>query len=233
MNELIAGKILSAIVYAVYAAFWIRFLMHALVWWRASRRLLPEMPAVYGSRLNVWALTMLDVTMLGRLFIVNPALWLGEWLFHASFLLVLLRHLRFFLDPVPGWVWSMQMPGLIASYFLPMPLIYILAIRLLTKNEKYSSRANLLMLILMLVISLLGLAMYLAFKPDLAGVKLFILGILSFAPQPAPQSLLFLAHFLFALVLVVLLPSHIFTAPLVLFEARKREQELRGVMHEK
>ena len=85
---------------------------------------------------------------------------------------------------------------------------------------------------LLFAISTLGLLMYLDFKPDLVGVKLFILGILSFAPQPLPQSLLFLAHFILVLVLVLLLPSHIFTAPLVMFEARKRDQALRGVMHE-
>ena len=50
-------------------------------------------------------MTALDVVFLGRVFVVNPALWFGEWVFHASFLLVLLRHLRYFLDPVPAWVW--------------------------------------------------------------------------------------------------------------------------------
>jgi nitrate reductase gamma subunit len=193
---------------------------------------MPDMPAIPGSRLKACAWTVLDITLFGRVFMVNPALWLGEWLFHASFLLVLLRHLRFFLNPVPGWVWSLQTPGLIAGYFLPMPMIYILIIRLLTKNEKFSSRTNMFLLVLITAISLIGLAMYIAFKPDLVGAKLFILGILSFAPQPMPQSLLFLTHFILVLVLVLLLPSHIFTAPIVMYEARKRDQALRGVMHD-
>ena len=36
------GKVLILAAYAVYAAFWIRFLLHALVWWRAAGRLTPE-----------------------------------------------------------------------------------------------------------------------------------------------------------------------------------------------
>ena len=88
---------------------------------------------------------------LGRVFMVNPALWFGEWIFHASFLLVLLRHLRYFLNPVPAWVWSMQTPGLIAGYILPLSLAYILIIRLLTTREKYASPANMVLLGLVLV----------------------------------------------------------------------------------
>jgi hypothetical protein len=63
-------------------------------------------------------------------------------------------------------------------------------------------------------------------------VKLFALGILSVHPSGLPGSLLFVVHFALALVLVPLLPTHIFTAPLVMMEARKREQALHLVMHE-
>ena len=227
------GKFLIVAVYAVYAAFWLRFLGHALVWWKASQRL-----EALGAPLARWsvkgcALTVLDIIFLGRVFIVNPALWIGEWVFHASFLLVLLRHLRFFLDPVPDWVWWMQTPGLIAGYVLPVALLYILVIRLLTKLEKYAAPANLFLLSLVLVISSIGVVMHALLKPDLVEVKLFIFGIVHFAPAAAPGSVLFLLHFCLVLVLVLFLPTHIFTAPLVMWEARKREQALRLVIHEK
>jgi nitrate reductase gamma subunit len=222
------GKILITAAYAAYAAFWIRFFMHALVWWRATPS---ELPAT-GSKLKVWAFTALDIVFLGRMFMVNPTLWLGEWVFHASFFLVLLRHLRYFLNPVPSWVWAVQTPGLIAGYIMPFSLIYILVIRLLTRREKYASRANMLLLGLILVISLIGVLMHSLFKPDLVGVKMFILGIMALAPVSAPESILFSLHFILVLVLVVLLPTHIVTAPFVMWEARKREQALHGVMHE-
>ena len=227
------GKFLIVAAYAVYAAFWLRFLGHALVWRKASQRL-----EALGAPLARWsvkgcALAVLDVVLLGRVFIVNPALWIGEWVFHASFLLVVLRHLRFFLDPVPDWVWWMQTPGLIAGYVLPFALLYILVIRLLTKLEKYAAPANLFLLGLVLAISSIGVVMHGLFKPDLVDVKLFIFGIAHFAPAAAPGSVLFLLHFCLVLVLVLFLPTHIFTAPLVMLEARKREQALRLVIHEK
>lgn len=218
--------------YAVYAAFWIRLLMHMLVWWRAARRpsAAPSPPLQTGVK--ACALTGLDIVFLGRVFVVNPALWVGEWLFHASLVLVLARHLRYFLDPVPGWVWSLQTPGLIAGYFLPVPLVYILVIRLLTRREKYASQANMLLLGIVLAVSVIGLLMHSLFKPDLVAAKLFILGILRVEPQPAPESLLFQAHFVLVLAMVLMLPSHVFTAPLVMLDARKREQALHGMLHD-
>lgn len=226
------GKILIIAAYAVYAAFWIRFFMHALVWWRAARRLAPHAAPAPRSRMKVWLLTAFDVLFLGRVFRVNPALWLGEWVFHAGFLLVLLRHLRYFLNPVPDWVWWIQTPGIIAGYSLPLSLLYILVIRLCMRSEKYASPANMFLLGLVLVISSIGVLMHAFFKPNLVDVKLFIFGVMSFSPSAAPDSMLFSVHFILVLVLILLLPTHIFTAPFVMMEARKREQALHRVMHE-
>jgi nitrate reductase gamma subunit len=177
-------------------------------------------------------LTAADVVLFARLLMVNPALWVGEWVFHASFLMVVLRHLRYFLNPVPAWVWWVQTPGTIAGYVLPLSLVYILIIRLFTKREKYASPANIFLLCLVLVISSLGVLMHALYKPNLVDVKLFAFGIMTLNPAAAPDSALFVMHFSLVLVLIPFLPTHIFTAPLVMMEARKREQALRLVMHE-
>lgn len=219
--------------YSVYAVFWIRFLLHSLVWWRALRRFKQPGASASRSGMKACALTAADVVLFGRLLMVNPALWLGEWVFHVTLLLVLLRHLRFFLNPIPGWVWCVQTPGLIAGYVLPLSLAYILVIRLLGRHEKYASPANVFLLALILMISAIGVLMHVQFKPDLADVKLFVFGIMSFSQAVAPDSLLFVLHFSLVLVLIPFLPTHIFTAPLVMLEARKREQALKLVMHEK
>lgn len=224
------GKILVVAAYSAYTVFWARFLLHGLVWWKAMKKLSTE-PAP-PTTVNVWALTVSDVFLFTRLLMVNPALWVGEWAFHASFLLVLLRHLRYFLNPVPAWVWCVQTPGTIAGYALPPALVYILVIRLFTKREKYASPANMFLLCLVLVISSLGVLMHALYKPDLVNVKLFAWGIVTFRPAAAPDSLLFLLHFILVLVLIPFLPTHIFTAPLVMMEARKRKKALRLVMHE-
>ncbi len=227
------GRLLIPAAYVVYAAFWIRFLMHGLVWWRAQRDLMPASLRLRRSRIRACLLTLLDAVLLGRVFVANPVLWLGEWIFHASFLLVVLRHLRFFLNPVPGWVWAMQTPGLIAGYALPVSLLYILVIRLFTKREKYASPRNMVLLGLVLALSSLGVLMQTMFKPDLVDAKLFVFGIMTLAPVAPPQSILFLVHFTLFLVVVLLLPSHLISAPLVMFEARKRDEDLRQIMHDR
>ena len=226
------GVILIAAAYAVYAAFWVRFYAHFLVWWRTARRF--ERPRASTGRpsAKAYALTVLDIVFFNRLLKMNPALWIGEWIFHFSFLLVMLRHLRFFLNPVPAWVWWVQTPGLIAGYILPFSLAYILAVRLLTKLEKYASSANVLLLGLVLIISSIGVLMHGWYKTDLVGVKVFVVGILSMKQAALPESLLFATHFGLVLVLVAFLPTHIFTAPLIMMEERKREQALRMVMHD-
>ena len=226
------GTILIIAAYVVYAAFWMRFFLHALVWWRSRTEdpvvFLPRRP----SSLMTWVMTVRDVVLFWRLLKVNPTLWIGEYVFHATLLLVVLRHLRYFLDPVPAWVWDMQLPGLIAGYVLPISLVYILIVRFCSEREKYSSPANMLLLALLLAISGSGVLMHAFAKPDLVGVKLFMLGMLSLTPAPLPGGVLLLKHFVLVLVVVALLPTHIVTAPLVMLEARRRDLGLSKVMHE-
>ena len=227
------GTIIIIAVYGVYAAFWIRFFLHTLAWWRGRAEdmvvVLPQRPPL----LKAWALTLRDVVLFWRLLKVNPALWFGEYLFHSTLLLVALRHLRYILDPVPLWVWDLQLPGLIAGYVLPFSLVYILAVRFFSERERYSSPANVLLLALILMISGIGVVMHAFFTPNLVDVKYFALGLLSLAPAPLPAGVLFPLHLALVLVLVALVPSHIVTAPLVMLEARRRELGLPQVMHEK
>jgi len=210
-----------------------RFLMHALVWWRAVVRPAATAGLVPPSSVKVCALSARDVVLFWRLLKVNPALWLGEWVFHVTFLIVALRHLRYFFPIVPKWVWWFQTPGLIAGYVLPLSLIYILLVRRFSEQEKYSSFFNTAVLALLLVISSLGLLMATLFRTNMVMVKTFIQGILCFTPAAAPDDILFLLHFSLVLVLIPLLPTHILIAPLVMLEAEKRELALPRVMHEK
>jgi nitrate reductase gamma subunit len=169
---------------------------------------------------------------LRRLLMVNPALWIGEWVFHAALFVIILRHLRYFLNPVPAWVVWAQTPGWIAGFLLPGALLYILAIRLLTGREKFSSPVNLLMLVDVLAIAVTGLLMSTRYRADLTAVKLFALGIVTFTPLPPPLSVLFLSHIGLVLALLLYVPSHVFTAPLVMMDAQSRERELRRVLHD-
>jgi len=226
------GWLIVAATYAAIAAFYLRLVLHVLTWWEAVRRSPPGRPRSVVFRVRSVVGVIADIFLLRRLLVVNPALWIGEWVFHTTLLLVLLRHLRYFMHPVPAWVVWTQTPGWIAGFFLPAALLYILVIRLFTGQEKFSATANLWILLDVLAIGITGLLMSTRYRADLTAVKLFALGIVTFTPAPPPLSALFLSHLGLVLALLLYLPSHVFTAPLVMVDARSREHELRRVMHD-
>lgn len=218
--------------YVVIVAFYVRLGLHALSWWEAVRRSPPPAPRGSGASARALVGAALDIVLLRRLFMVNPALWIGEWFFHATLFLVMLRHLRYFMNPIPAWVAWAQTPGWIAGFLLPAALLYILVIRLLAGQEKFSAPANLLLLVDVIAIAVTGLLMSTRYRADLTAVKLFALGIVTFAPAPPPLGALFLCHLGLVLALLLYVPSHVFTAPLVMLDARGRELELRRVLHD-
>lgn len=173
-----------------------------------------------------------DIVFLTRLLKTNDLLWIGEWIFHCSFLLVVLRHLRFVLDPIPDWVSCLQTPGLIAGYILPVSLISILLMKL-GKEKRYFPLYNLFLLVLLFLIGASGLLVKTVFLTDMTAAKNFMLGVFTFSPAEPPSSFLFSVHYILVLILLACLPSHIFTAPFVIMEARIRDEGLGTVMHEK
>ncbi len=59
-----------------------------------------------------------EVTLFNSLFKANKWIWLFGWLFHAALLFVLLRHLRYFTDPVWGWVNVIQPYGKYGAFIM-------------------------------------------------------------------------------------------------------------------
>ncbi|HXX53999.1 MAG TPA: hypothetical protein VEI28_05455, partial [Thermodesulfovibrionales bacterium] len=134
-----------------------------------------------------------DMLFLARLLRTNDLLWVGEWIFHWSFLFVVLRHLVFFLNPVPGWVAFLQPFGIVAGYLLPLSLVYIFSIKL-TGEKGYFPSYNFFLLVILLLLSVTGILLRAVFKEDLVGVKGFVSGILEFSPQSVPLHFLFVVH---------------------------------------
>jgi len=221
--------LLAAAVYATYASFGVRFLLHFALWWRARGR--DDAPAAARSRPRELLLAAADIGLFARLFMVNPALWFAEWAFHACLLLSGIRHLRYVFNPVPAWIAELQTPGRIAGYLLPLAAAHILFVRLFTRQEKYASAANLRLLGLVFAASATGVAMDAGHLAELVGVKEFAMGIVTFAPAAVPASTVFLLHLGLALIVVLLLPTHVIAAPLVLIEARRRDEALHRILH--
>jgi nitrate reductase gamma subunit len=223
--------ILIAIAYLAYAAFWVRLSLHAAVWLRAARRHATEPSATSGKPLHVFAVTLIDLLLFRRLFASNKSLWLGSWAFHIAFFIVILRHLRYFLDPVPDCIVQVQPFGVFSGYLMAISLAYVIFLRAVTRT-RYVSYQNYLILGLVFLISATGLLMRNYFPPDLVDVKNFVMGLVAMKPALLPAGIFFSLHFFLVLLLVPFLPFHLFTAPFVAFEARRREDRLDKVMHD-
>ena len=224
------GILLTLSTYAVLGIFFILLFGRLLTLWKAARIVSGYAPSPPFTPRLVMKFAG-DILFLSRLLRTNDVLWIGEWLFHCTFLLVVLRHLIFFLNPVPGWVAFLQPFGIFAGYLLPLSLIYILLIKV-SREKGYFPSYNFFLIILLLFLSVTGILLRAVFKADLVAVKGFVLGILGLSPQSAPLHFLFVIHFSLVLVFILYLPTHIFAAPLVMLDATLREEELKRLMHE-
>jgi len=227
------GKIIVLIAYLVYGLFCFRFLLQVFLWYRAARQQALSNVGSGNISLGMFIAAALDVIFFRRLFSTNKLLWAASWTFHLSFLIVFLRHLRYVLNPAPDVIIFMQPAGVVAGYVLPCSLFLILIMRMVGNGDRYVSYYNFFLIGVLLMLSLTGLLMRIYFQADLIDVKDFITGILVFIPDVLPDSLMFVIHFLLALLLIAFIPFHLFAAPIVSMEARKREEGLGMVLHEK
>jgi nitrate reductase gamma subunit len=178
-------------------------------------------------------MAVVDILMLRRLFLVNKGMWIGEWVFHACFVLVVMRHMKYFFHPVPGVIILMQPLGVFAGHVLPVSLLYILLYRFAVERARYVSSYNLFLTATLFLVAITGLLMRRVFRADVVDVKEFIMGWLALSPAEVPESNLFIIHFLLVIILVPFLPSHIFTAPVIAFDSEKREEGVDLLLHGK
>jgi len=134
-------------------------------------------------------------------------LWLGAILFHVSFLIILLRHLRLFLYPIPGWLNTLDFvdsflqlglpPVYITDLLILAGLSFLLLRRLVDPKINYLSHASdYFPLLLIIGIAITGILMRLYFKTDVYAIKQLAYGLATFNPvlPEAKISLLFYVH---------------------------------------
>ena len=143
----------------------------------------------------------------------DKLLWLGALAFHWSFLIIFLRHLRFFLEPVPrlvGWLeywdgfFQLMVPTfLLTDVVITVALVYLLARRLFDAQLRYISLpTDYFALFVLLVVVLSGIFMRYVTKVDLVGVKELSVGLVTLNPVvPAGIGLPFFIHLFFVSVL--------------------------------
>jgi nitrate reductase gamma subunit len=180
-------------------------------------------------------LAALDIVFLRRLLALNPVLWIGEWVFHASLVLVFLSHLRYFFHPAPE-IFTLAVPlGKVAAYTMPASLAYILLFRLsamLFAKGYFTSMYNMFLTTVILLTSVTGDLLRHVYRADLIGVKNYMIKFFAFKPAEFPDSAMFAAHFALALLVVAAVPTHIFAAPLSLLDAGVRQEGIRTLMRD-
>ena len=185
---------------------------------------IPTAPAPLTKQGVAWRI-LKEVTIFESLFKSNKWIWIFGWLFHFGLLLVLLRHLRYFTEPVWFWVALIQPFGKYASLAMIVGLGGLWARRFLVDRVRYiSSLSDHLMLVLLLVIALSGAAMTFVVNVDIVSLKSFVMGMMYFDFQALPSSVILLIHLASVMLLLVVFPvSKLLHAP-GLFFAPTRNQ---------
>jgi nitrate reductase gamma subunit len=221
--------------YAVFAVFVAGFIWRILRWARApvpfritttcgQQRSLPwiaaeplESPAGLWGVIGRMALEILFFRSLFRNTAVAIAggrpvygsakwLWCFGLLFHWSLLIVLVRHLRFFIEPIAPWIgalatldgfFEIAVPTLyLSSAALLAGLTFLFARRVAVPQLRYISLfTDYFALLLLAAIALTGLLTRHFFPADLLQVKTMALGWVTFSPvAPAGLGPVFLLH---------------------------------------
>lgn len=148
-----------------------------------------------------------DVLIFPNLFQADKALWLGAWIFHACLFLILFRHLRYFLYPVPRIIIDWQTICAYAGFFFPIPALYLFWRRMALSRVLYiSGLPDYITLILLTAMASTGMLVHYFARVYLVDVKAFTLGLVTFAPVQPPPHPIFIAHFLLVCALLIWFP---------------------------
>lgn len=168
-----------------------------------------------------------EVVLFESLFKSNKWIWIFGWLFHFGLLLVLLRHLRYFTEPVWGWVALIQPFGRYAAFAMIAGLLGLWARRFLVDRVRYiSTPSDHLMLALLVGIGLTGAAMSFVVHTNIVGLKEFMLGLMLFDWQPLPADPILLAHLSLVALLMIIFPiSKLLHAPGIFFSPTRNQAD--------
>lgn len=145
-------------------------------------------------------------------------LWLAGLAFHWSLLIVLIRHSRFFFDPVPSFLHILEQfdgflqigaPVLfVTGVVLLISVAYLLIRRFFIPIVRYISLpADYFPLFLILAIAITGIEMRYFTKTHIVGVKELVMGLSTFSPRiPEGIGWIFYVHIFLVSVLFIYFP---------------------------
>ncbi len=173
-----------------------------------------------------------EVVFFESLFKSTKWTWIFGWMFHMGLFLVLLRHLRYFVDPawLPGWMWflieAVQPFGVYAGFAMVAGLGGLFLRRILVDRVRYiSAPSDYLWLLLLGFIGFSGLMMKFISRTDVVMVKQFFTGLLTFDwGNTLPADFPLIVHLLLVAILMILFPfSKLLHVPGIFFSPTRNQ----------
>jgi len=166
-----------------------------------------------------------EVVFFESLFKASKWTWIFGWMFHFALLLVILRHFRYFQQPVWDVIVFIQPFGTYAGFAMVAGLGGLWARRFLVDRVRYiSTPSDHLHLALLIAIGLSGLTMRFVNPTDIVAVKAFMLGLMRFEIQPLPADPLLLLHLALVALLMIVFPiSKLLHAPGLFFSPTRNQ----------
>jgi nitrate reductase gamma subunit len=231
---MILSALFSVLFYAAFIVLVAGVLRRILIYKKTpSPLVIPTTPAPV-TRAGVAGRMFREVVFFESLFKGSKWSWLFGWLFHFGMLVVLVRHLRYFTDPVWQWVAMMQWIGIYAGMAMLLGLVGLLIRRSAVDRLRYiSAPSDYLMLALLIAIAGTGLLMKYVWHTDIVALKAFVLGMMSFQWAPLPADPLLLLHLFLVIALMLVFPiSKLLHAPGIFFSpTRNMVDNPREVRH--
>jgi len=167
------------------------------IYWKTPSPLkIPTMPAPMTQG-GVVLRMFREVVFFQSLFRSDKLLWVFGIVFHYGLALVLLRHFRYFQDPVWAVIAFVQPFGIYAGFLMVLGLLALLARRFLIDRVRYiSAPSDFLMLVLLAFIGMSGLMMKFVNHTDIVQVKTFFnaLQIFNFSQWVLPTDPILILH---------------------------------------
>ena len=185
---------------------------------------IPTMPAPTTQTGVIFRMSK-EVVFFESLFKSSKATWLFGWLFHFGLFLDMLRHLRYFIDPIWFWVLIIQPFGKYGSILMFVGLVGLLTRRIIVDRVRYiSSPSDHLMLVLLLSITTTGIAMSFYLGADVISVKSFFMGLMTFDIQNIPSDPVLISHLIMVAALMIIFPySKLLHAPGLFFSPSRNQ----------
>ncbi len=189
----------------------------ALGWARKAVPLKIRLTPAPSSTLGVVVDVAAEVFFLRSLGRGRKEAWVGAWLFHASLALLLAGHLLGIaftgeefvaLGATPEASKSLSgLLGGVVGIVLLASVLYLLARRVALPIVRRVSRpSDYLVLLLVAAIIATGNGLRFLTQTDLAAVRAYLAGLLTFRPAELPANALFVVHFALVQVLLILYP---------------------------